>query len=234
MQSTTKSYLALGVLAQLALPALVLVANPNLVVDGGFENPVNAGTTSYTAYTPYGAGPMGGWTVGVVVGDRPGIYGGITGSGIFPGANVTEGSQAFDLGLTGYASGNSISQALDTVAGVTYQLAFDWGSEYAAGVTGIVTVGALAETLVDPSRFGTLFDKTSWIVHSSHFSFVAQGNDTLKFQEFFGNQSDFFGLVVDNVSVSPAVAIPEPSGFVGFTLLFAPLGVYLGRLWNRR
>jgi hypothetical protein len=46
---------------------------------------------------------------------------------------------------------------------------------------------------------------------------VANGNDTLTFGELQSNNSDFYGLALDNVSV----VVPEPATF---TLLLLPLG----------
>ena len=172
----------------------------NLVEDGSFED------------TPAGyydnSGPMGPWTV-QILGSAVGIYE----SSRFGGANVTDGNQAFDLGMGGYASGNSLSQVLPTVAGQTYRLSFDWGSEYGRGTSAFVSVGNLNENLIEPAAGGP-YDVTSWIINSSSFLFIASGNDTLTFSEP-AEPLDYWGLALDNVSVV-LVSLPQltlvPSG----------------------
>jgi len=181
----------------------VLGASPafaNLVQDGSFEGPLGLAW--------YSDGPMGAWTVlGVGVGIYP--------QPSYKGANVTDGNQAFDLGMGGGASGYSISQVLPTLAGQTYRLSFDWGSEYALGTSAFVSVGDLNVNLVDPVRgVGYPYSSTRWIVHSSSFLFVASGNDTLTFGEP-DEPFDGGGLALDNVSVvelSPPQLALLPSG----------------------
>ncbi len=176
--------------------AFVGVANAtNLVLDGGFEG----------LRGMYDTGPLGAWTVNVVAG-RTGVYG----PGDYSGANVTEGNVAFDIGEGGDSPGNSLFQTLATIAGMTYNLSFDWGSEYDWGTYSTVTVGtALSEILTDvPNNAAGV-----WIDHSSSFSFIADGNDVLTFTD---NSSDINvysgGLILDNiVVVESTTPIPEPS-----------------------
>ncbi len=197
---------------------IVLGASPavaNLVQDGSFEAPV--GTRYYTT------GRMGAWTVSVGAGaNSVGIYK----RDFFTGANVTNGNQAFDLGMGGYASGNSLSQVLSTVAGQTYRLSFDWGSEYANGTSAFVSVGDLNENLVDPARG----DGNTWIVSSSSYLFIASGNDTLTFSEPAADPLDGWGLALDNISIEPVnpqltivlsapnVILSWPTNATGFVL----------------
>lgn len=193
-------------------------AQTNLVLDGGFEFP--PGTLGYRT------GRMGAWSV-KTSSDQVGIYE----TDFFPGSNITEGNQAFDLGMGGNAQGNSISQVLPTIAGQTYRLTFDWGSEYAQGTSAFVSVGNLNEELSEPQRTPESYpyDTTPWIVNSASFQFVASGNDTLKFGEV-ATRFDWWGLVLDNisvVSVSPPlmltvsgsnVILTWPGEATGFTL----------------
>ena len=195
---------------------MMLGASPafaNLVQDGSFENILALGYTN-TDGCPcegYDTGSMGVWTVSV-----QGNVVGVFQRGAFPGANVTDGNYALDLGIGGDASGNSISQVLPTVAGLTYRLSFDWGAEYARGTSAFVSIGNLNESLFEPARVpadsGT--DSTPWIVNSSSFLFVALGNDTLTFGEP-DEPFDWWGLALDNVSVvlvSPPQLTLIPSG----------------------
>lgn len=168
--------------------ALLIVLAPSpafatLVQDGSFEQlPPQLG---------YDTGSMGAWTV-EVKGNQVAAY--AAGSA---GWNVTDGNQACDLGMGGYASGNSISQVLPTTAGQAYRLSFDWGSEYAMGTSGFVSVGRLNQPLVEPDRSDS---DTTWIVNSASFVFVASGNDTLTFGEP-AEPLDLWGLVLDNIRV---------------------------------
>jgi hypothetical protein len=181
----------------------------NLVADGGFENPVGC--------TYYGAGSMGAWSV-VIEAAAIGTYD----MGCFSGANVTEGNQACDLGMAGSGSQNSISQQLPTLAGETYTLTFDWGSEYDWGIVGQVTAGDLDETLIDAPATppcDRMVCGSPWIQHSASFDFVANGDDVLTFTDVTsagnspGPVSTSAGLALDNVVVVLAgstVSVAEP------------------------
>lgn len=189
---------ASGVAAGLLFsPATALAQAPiNLVEDAGFEDPV--GVDTY-----FSSGPMGAWDVTEVSGTV-----GLFGDGTFGGSNVTEGNQAVDLGMGGFATGNSISQSLPTVAGQRYRLSFDWGSEYGWGAHSRVTVGDLDEVLVSDPTSATSCPEDTWIEHRSSFEFVATGDDVLTFTDLSDNDlpgpcSASGGFTLDNVVVTP-------------------------------
>ncbi|HYG33212.1 MAG TPA: hypothetical protein VEC99_00420 [Clostridia bacterium] len=209
-----------GRLLVLAGLSLACSAQANLVLNGGFENGLSS------------------WNV---VGD-PGVYvaDALTGEvNSFDGANVTEGTHAIDLGVRGYANGNSISQILNTQPGKQYLLTFDWGSEYAWGTTANVAVGDLNTTITDPERYprGSGTSRTPWIIHTSNFTFLASGNDTLSFSQPL-NPSEWGGLALDNVRVElipTSVPVPEPGTMIAGALMAIPLGISALRgLRNRR
>jgi len=218
VKTSIKSLILLPVLfACLSLLLAGPVAAQNLVQDGSFE--LLPGTLYYDT------GLMGVWTVSVSA-NTVGIYQ----PGSFPGANVTDGNQAFDLGMGGYANGNSLSQVLPTVAGQSYRLSFDWGSEYGNGTSAFVSIGDLNQNLIDSQRGGGNEGSTPWIVYSSSFLLTASGNDTLTFSEP-ADPSDVWGLVLDNISVvsvappqltltasGPNVIVSWPTNATGLTL----------------
>jgi hypothetical protein len=193
---------------------LALSANANLVVNGSFESPLGGGIIPPTA--------IPGWTASIV-NSGAGIYT----AGQYNGANVTDGNQAFDLGMAGWADGNSISQLLPTVAGQQYRLTFDWGSQYANGMTAYVSVGNLNVSITDTVRgdgnpnppWNT--GMVAWIVHSADYVFTASGNDTLMFWEP-PTPDDRWGLALDNVRVT---AVPDAGST--FALMVLGLGALI-------
>lgn len=192
----------------------------NFVTDGSFEG--LAGT--------YGNGAsIGAWNV-VVGSSNVGVY---TPPAFSSGANATDGNQAFDLGVGGRADGNSISQTLATVAGQTYRLSFDWGSEYAKGLPGAnITVGNLSETISELTRDpGTAYpNQLPWIIHSFSQTFVASGSDLLTFGQP-SSPADPWGLALDNIKVE---SVPD-TGSTALLALFAVSGlVALRRSINRK
>lgn len=200
---------SLSAFALLVLLTTQAEASPiNLVADGGFEAPVDL---HY-----YGTGLMGPWSV-TALSDTAGIYT----PGSFPSANVTEGNQAFDMAMGGYSTGNSLSQTIATIAGQSYHLTFDWGSEYGWGTYSRVTIGDLSALLID-QPFDNTQNASTWIQHTAAFDFIASGNDVLRFTDLTddinkpGPFSRAAGLSLDNVAIvdgAPA-RVPEPALFL--------------------
>src|SRR5687768_17728353 len=102
--------------------------------------------------------------------------------------------------------GNQLWQEVPTVAGGTYVLTFDWGSEYAWGVNGEVQFSDsrtnLTVALVDERRVSyPQIGDTQWIVHQKTITFTGNGPGVLRFTQLETGDPDrdFGGLVVDNV-----------------------------------
>lgn len=138
--------------------------------------------------------------------ESPGIYT----AGSYKGANATHGRQALDVGVQGMGGGNEVSQKVPTKAGVTYNLSFDWGSEYAWGVSGEVEFRDpntnITLSLVDRKRVKyPQIEDTPWIVHRVEHQFTANGAGTLTFRQINTGSvdEDYGGLAIDNVVIEP-------------------------------
>ena len=138
--------------------------------------------------------------------ESPGIYT----AGSYKGANATQGRQSLDVGVQGMGGGNEVSQKVPTKAGVTYNLSFDWGSEYAWGVSGEVefrdTITNITLSLVDRKRVKyPQIDDTPWIVHRVEHRFTASGPGILTFRQIYTGSmdEDYGGLAIDNVVIEP-------------------------------
>jgi hypothetical protein len=138
--------------------------------------------------------------------ESPGIYTARS----YKGANATDGRQALDVGVQGMGGGNEVSQEVPTKAGVTYNLSFDWGSEYAWGVSGEVefrdAVTNITLSLVDRKRVKyPQIEDTLWIVHRVEHRFTANGPGILTFRQIYTGSmdEDYGGLAIDNVVIEP-------------------------------
>jgi hypothetical protein len=200
----------------LVIPALALMSRPavaspiNLVADGSFESVPTGG---------YSTGAIGPWQLLRATGEA-GVY------SVLPfmyfGTNATDGNQAFDMGMGGFTTNNSLSQTLATVVGQNYRLTFDWGSEYDWGTSSTVSVGNLVAQLID-LPLNNVFEQVAgrlWLQHSASFEFIASGNDILTFKDLStengpGLFSHIAGLALDNISVvaidGTVVPVPEPA-----------------------
>lgn len=174
-----------------------------LVLNGSFEIGTGA---SVPGWSPWYAGPPGGGGWGIYT------------VGQFAGANVTDGTQALDLGLFGWGAPGGINQDIPTVPGQHYLLSFDWGSEYGWGVQAFVAGtsggGPLFQSALTESgrsAFPALSAAVPWILHHEEILFTANANSlTLSFSANLLNSMalDFGGLVLDNVAVH---ATTQPS-----------------------
>lgn len=152
----------------------------NLVVNGGFEEPV---TTSYVSI-PSGSNVLPGWEIaaqpadGVQLGTR-GTFG------------PDSGSQSLQLtGGSSYQQGGAIRQTLATIPGDTYRVRFDLASRSGNAVTGEIAFGGELRPL-----------STSGSAHLPvTMDFTAKESSTIL--GFRGSEdSASRQLIVDNVSV---------------------------------
>lgn len=181
-------------------------AHANLLANGGFESPVLA-PASYLNITP-GTEPAGfGWTVfdaGVDV-----FSNGVLGSGIVAAAGV----QALDL--VGFGSTGGVSQSFATTAGTVYQLSFAYANNAISigNAAASVTVGDGASTLLSTtiSHHTSSTSGADWTAFSANFTGTGQVA-TLSFATTLGGSNG--GILLDQVSVTVAPAVPEPGSYV--------------------
>ena len=197
----------LTVVALLAVPLFSSAAD--LVTNGGFEDndPIGAywdsnATTTFAPITDYGpcCAPFG----------------------VFPAAN---GNNAAFFGA-GNLPGGSIWQDLNTVAGVTYEVSFDYGA--IAGATkqmlrASAFGGASFNSVLAQSDFSaTGTSNLAALLSNFGYSFTADSTTTrLHFSDVSFSTINVDG-VLDNVSVNAVTApVPEPETYA---LMLAGLG----------
>lgn len=198
-------------LMPVAAVAALLAAAPstnaaNLIVNGGFEEPVGGGY-----FTP-GSSALTGWSVGGGIGDSVEIVGGV----IWP---AYDGLQSLDLeGGTG--SFGVISQSFATNIGQSYVLSFAYANNYAgpfgsssADVTVAGSTDLLAESI---THAGSTSQDMGWTLFSR--TFVADSTTTTL--AFASTDGTGYGIALDAVSVH-AAAVPEPASLMMGALGFA-------------
>ncbi len=185
--------LALTLVAALAL---VGQAKADQVVDGGFETPsVGGGFQNFTA------GQMidGGFTV------RTGSVD-VVAASFFP---AFAGTQSLDLDGS---SPGSITQVLATTAGTSYTFSFEYSNNpfVAFGATSPATatfsLGGLTGVV---SHMGATVANMGYMLFTTTFV-ATSASTTLTFTSTDGPTSNG-GIVLDAVSLNPAIAVPEPS-----------------------
>lgn len=180
----------------------------NLVVDGGFENPL---VTSPTGWDLYGNGsPMGAWLAGGA---------GVILVGAFGGPSAIEGNQCVELN---YYQGGSVQQNLATTSGQWYHLSFEMAGQYAAGPD--------LKTL--HIYWGdTYLGQFAWDRSASHGQWESHGIDVLGTTDstmllIVGETDVDGGPYIDDVRVEP---IPGPGGLAAA----GALGLVFGRRRSR-
>jgi hypothetical protein len=224
--------------ALLLIISLVVIrdASADLLVNGGFEVPVQ-GPPNFAAFNvPAGSTLITGWTVvqGNVDLTNTCCYG--------PGVNTLDLASNQDVDLIGDDRGSGgvfggLSQSFATVPGQQYQLTFDYSHNpgtlsptgfYAAQVTA-ADANAPANTVlsVQVSQANGL---APWVAFSQ--TFTANSNSTLL--TFIDTQGAFnAGIYLDDVSVTRLAAGVPDSGSTLAMMLLGVLGLgFLAHRWR--
>lgn len=195
MSASRSSFLSVFLGLVLAFPAVE--ANADLIVNGGFEDPV---TTDVTMI-PSGSSLLTGWTIAAGSVD------------VISPVNqpVFAGNQALDL--NGDSAG-TIEQAFATVVGGSYLLTFAYANNAHAGASShsanVSLSGAGSSDLLnqDVAHAGSTVDDMNYILFS--FNFTANSATTLLRFTSLDPATSNGGIILDAVSVITN-AVPEPS-----------------------
>ena len=213
----------------------------NLLVNGGFETPVQGGPLFAAFNVPAGSSLITGWTVvqGNVDLTNPCCYG--------PGPNTLNPSSMQDVDLIGDTNAppgvfGGLSQSFATTPGQRYRLTFDYShnngtqspsGDYAVQVT-VADANAPANTIFFVEQSQPFFPQVGfpsggWQTFSRDFT----ANSDLTLLTFIDTRGAFnAGIYLDDVSVEVVSAVPGPivgTGLPGLILASAGL---LG--WRRR
>lgn len=211
----------------------VASAAPNLLINGGFEQPVtslsffSAGSTAITGFTVVGL-PGGDSSVALV---NNSAFGG-------SGVRSSDGAQFLDLtGDVGRGAGVR-SDDFATLAGATYAVTFDVGTFF---VSGLGSFGnATVELFVNDAPAGSFQNILSLSMPGSDYqtfshSFIGTGAATnVAFYSSRSLTSSNLGVGLDSVGVTmtappPAIGVPEPGTWALMILGFGTAGAMLRR-----
>lgn len=211
-------------------------AAANLLINGGFEDPPQAGRTNVATFNiPAGSNYITGWTV---------VQGNVdltTAANYGPGPNTLHPASVQDIDLVGDTNGSGgvfggLSQSFATVAGQMYRLTFDYSHNngtassngYAAQVT-VADGNALAATVLS-TEVTQAFNQLGWAAFSQTFT----ANSDLTQLTFINTRGGFnAGIYLDEVSVEAVAAVPEPSTWAMMILGFAGVGLMAYRRRNQ-
>jgi choice-of-anchor C domain-containing protein len=204
------------VLGLLASASLAMSAQAASIVNGGFESgTVNPGG----GFATVAAGPsltnITGWTVG---GHSVDIIGGYW--------QPQEGSRSIDLAGSGIGS---LSQAIATIVGQAYRVDFWVARNPDGGITprtGFVDVGGGSTAITYSNAGSSRPSNMLWEARSYDFT-ATNGTTNLRFSADPATSGSFFGLALDNVSIT---AVPEPTSWA---LMIAGFGL-VGSAMRRR
>lgn len=185
---------------KIALAALALclsgVANANVIVNGDFE----AGLT--------------GWTM-------TGI-GGLAGAPYFGGGTPAANGVYMAVFNQGEQAPNAVlSQSFATVAGHTYHVTFDYGTNNGNWQRIDVAVAAQDHSVLSSGSYAA---PGPWL-HGFAFDFTAaSGLSTLTFKDDVNNWTFSTDGLLDNVVVADTHPVPEPASIALLTLGLAGIG----------
>jgi Protein of unknown function (DUF642)/PEP-CTERM motif len=225
-------------------------AAPNLVVDGGFEDPAPASTTpagapgqGYVLQTIGSSfGPGGAWTVSYAPGSA-----GLSGDAVALGStveyagpnifyNANTGEQSLDLSGdldNGHPAG--VSQTIATLAGASYSLTFSLASwvDQPNTQVGLYVNSQLANTYQNDSNnlgrgglpsdpsFPNFVDGNVW--ESFTYNFTA-ASDLTTIGFFNASASGVSEVGLDDVSLTASGGVPEPATWATMLLGFGAMG----------
>jgi hypothetical protein len=223
----TKTAIAAAILLMGSLGIAQNAAAANLLVNGGFETPVQGPPDFASFNVPANSTLITGWNVvqGNVDLTNAADYG--------PGVNTLNLASVQDIDLIGDSNGSGgkfggLSQSFTTVAGQQYLLTFDYshnnGTFSAAGYAALVTVTDANSpgTTVLSTTVSQAFGAAPWTLFSQ--TFIANSDSMLL--SFIDTQGGFnAGIYLDDVSVTPLTAgVPELSTWAMLILGFCGLG----------
>lgn len=206
-------------LRPLGLAALALAAFPptnahaqNVVQDGGFEAAATGGHGTIPGVNPFPASLGDGWAV---TQGSCFVFNDVSNPG-FPHS----GRQGLDL--TGFPNTtDTVSQTLATAAGKDYTVSFFAANDNRASTFSVGFGGQNFVTLVPANGTGQ--------ANYSFFSFDVTASSASTALTFTGSTPNGFGILLDDVQVTPAAPVPEASSLVSTGLLLALGGVVAGK-----
>jgi hypothetical protein len=224
----------LGFISCLALPQHAQAAS--LLVNGGFESPVQ-GPPDFAAFNvPAGSSLITGWTI---------VQGNVdltTTANYGPGPNTLDPASVQDIDLIGNTQGSNgvfggLSQAFATTAGQTYRLTFDYSHnngtfspDYAAQVT--VADGNAPANAIFSVEVSQANGAAPWKLFSQDFTAISD----LTLLTFIDTRGAFnAGIYLDDVDVEPVVAgeTPLPGALPLFTSGLGVVGLMMRRKRRR-
>lgn len=186
----------------------------NLIVNGGFENPLVPGSCCITVGE--GQSDIPGWTVEA---GNVNVVNGTFGSNPF-GNLAYEGNQYLDL--VGEGGKGAISQTFATEIGKAYNLVFYFSHNLFSGTdlasaTVTLTPGTGVLGDIFSHNFGSTGD-LGWTRYAGVFT-ATSAQSTLTFNSLKGGNNE--GVLIDAVSVG---AVPEPATWAMMILGFGVVG----------
>ena len=211
-------YRILTITLFLSVAAATSTPAANLLLNGGFEQPL---TSTFVDVTAPDATTIPDWNV--TAGSVDVVNAAGNGFDVGP---AFEGAQYLDLNGT---SAGTLSQVVPTLSGITYSLQFAYANNYnpPTSLTADVTVTGVSSTLLSTSvtHGSSVAGNLNWTVFSQ--TFTADGSSATL--TFASQNSGSGGVFLDAVSI---MQVPEPSTEATFLVGAAILGILLLRRRN--